>query len=100
MRRHRFDAFAFVEDLPPQRVLAIYPEARPWVHALHLGADDGDVFFYPFGAVVFHELDRERREEVLARLRSGTPPLVTDVVREDFVVDEEAGAATAMGGGI
>jgi hypothetical protein len=29
MTRHRFDALAFVEDLPAQRVLALYPEARP-----------------------------------------------------------------------
>jgi uncharacterized Rmd1/YagE family protein len=101
MARHRFDALAFVEDLPAQRVLALYPEARPWVHGLRLiFDDDAEVFFYPFGAVVFHDLDRERRQHILERLRAAPSSLSTDVMREDFIVEEEAGSPISVSSGI
>jgi uncharacterized Rmd1/YagE family protein len=97
---HRFDAIAFVEDLPPRRVLALYPEAHPRAHGQHLALGGGEVFFYPFGAVVFHGVPREVREGILGRLRATSPPLVADVVREDFVVEEDPSAATAVAGGV
>jgi uncharacterized Rmd1/YagE family protein len=101
MTRHRFDALAFLEDLPPQRVQALYPDVRPWVHGLRLAvAEDAEVFFYPFGAVVFHDVDRELRQEVLQRLRTSPPTLATDVVREDFIVEEVVGSPISVSGGL
>ena len=101
MTRHRFDAFAFVEDLPARRVLALYPEARPWVHGLRLTlAADAEAFFYPFGAAVFHDVDREKRQEILDRLRDAAAPLVADVVREDFIIEEDPSSPISVENGV
>jgi uncharacterized Rmd1/YagE family protein len=54
--------------------------------------DGGQLFIYPFGAIVFHDLPPEQREAELARLRSVRPGLTTKVVRESFTVREEPGA--------
>ncbi len=98
---HLFDALAFVEDLPLRRLGEVFPEARPRVHALHLAlADGGDAFFYPFGAAVFHDVPRERREALLTRLQVAWPKLVTDVVREDFRVSTAPGSAIEMRDGV
>jgi uncharacterized Rmd1/YagE family protein len=100
MTRHRFDALAFIEDLPSQRVLALYPEARPWVHGLRwILADGAEVFFYPFGAVVFHGVDREQRREIVDRLRAAPSSRDRDVVREDYIVEEEAGSTISLASG-
>ena len=52
-------------------------------------ANGGELFIYPFGAIVFHDLPPEQREAELARLRSVRPGLTTKVVRESFTVREE-----------
>lgn len=96
-----FDAIAFVDDLPLRRLVDIFPEARPRVHALHLALPGGgEAFLYPFGAVVLHGVERAGREALLDRLRQAWPELATDVVREDFQVVERPGAAVELAGGI
>jgi uncharacterized Rmd1/YagE family protein len=98
---HHFDALAFVEDFPPRRLAEAFPEARPRVHALRFElAGGGEVFLYPFGAVVFHDVDRQAREPVLERLRSAWPGLVTDVVHEDIRVVAEPGSETTVEEGV
>jgi hypothetical protein len=63
-------------------------------------ADDAEVFFYPFGGVVFHDIDREKRQEILDRLRAAAAPLVTDVVREDFIVEEDPASPISVANGV
>jgi uncharacterized Rmd1/YagE family protein len=87
---HTFDAVAFVEDLPLKSVAAAFPGARLGVHELTVALDGaGELFLYPFGAVVFRDVPREQREAELARLKRVRPALTTEVVREDFLVSEE-----------
>jgi uncharacterized Rmd1/YagE family protein len=62
------------------------------VRELQVDRDGGQLFIYPFGAIVFHDLPPEQREAELARLRSVRPGLTTKVVRESFTVREEPGA--------
>lgn len=97
---HAFDAIAFVEDLPLKDIAAIFPGARLGMHELAVPLDGaGELFFYPFGAVVFRDVPRERREAELARLKQARPALTTEVVREDFLVREEQGARVTVTAG-
>ena len=73
MPSHRFDALAFIEDLPAQRVLALYPEARPWVHSLRLiVARDAEAYRYLHESIrrfpTQRELARRMREAGFAKV--------------------------------
>ncbi|HYY51234.1 MAG TPA: RMD1 family protein, partial [Myxococcales bacterium] len=61
--------------------------------------DDGGIFIYPFGAVVFYDVTPERREAELARLYRARPGLTTQVVRESFTVREEPGSPVDIAAG-
>jgi uncharacterized Rmd1/YagE family protein len=61
--------------------------------------DGGEVFLYPFGAVVFLDVPREVREEELGRLHQARPGLTAKAVREDFAVREEEGTGIDLAGG-
>src|SRR5207249_2921048 len=74
------------KDLAPS-----YPEARRSVHQLRFRAHGGDVFIYPFGAVVFQDLDPEARDAELARLRRARPGLTAATVIEELTVREDPG---------
>jgi uncharacterized Rmd1/YagE family protein len=97
---HAFVAVAFVENLALKELAPAFPEARGSAHELRLAlTEEGEVFFYPFGAVVFRDVPREEREAQLARLREVRPGLTPEVVREDFTVREEEGAAIRIAEG-
>ncbi len=99
-RAHTFDAVAFVENLPLKEMGAAIPEARGGVHDLRLALPGGgEVFLYPFGAVVFRDVPREGRESFLGRLRQLRPNLTAEIVREDFAVREEEGAEIGLAEG-
>jgi uncharacterized Rmd1/YagE family protein len=53
----------------------------------------GETFIFAFGAVVFHEVDLDRRDADLARLHRARPGLTTQVVREEYTVREDASVA-------
>ena len=58
---HVFHAAAFVENLSLKDLAGSYPEAKRSAHQLHYSATagtEGDVFIYPFGAIVFRDLPR------------------------------------------
>ena len=98
---HLFDAIAFVDDLPLRRLAGIFPEARLRVHALHLELrGGGEVFLYPFGAVVLHGVAKQEREALIGRLRQSWPELASDTVREDFQVVERPGGVAEVSGGV
>jgi uncharacterized Rmd1/YagE family protein len=89
---HEFAAIAFEENLSLRELVPIFPGGRLTPRELQAPCDAGEVFIYPFGAVVFHDVPPERRDAELARLRTARPGLTTQVVRESFTVREEPGA--------
>jgi uncharacterized Rmd1/YagE family protein len=96
-RLHQFYAVAFVENFSLRELAPAFPGARVSAHELHLPLSaDGDLFAYPFGAVVLHDLPAAERESALARLRAARPKLTPETVREEFQVREEPGARTRL----
>ncbi|MGZ6143167.1 MAG: hypothetical protein ACXWLM_07500, partial [Myxococcales bacterium] len=92
VRTHQFTAVAFEENLSLRDLAPEYPGARVGVREMQVACEPGEIFFYPFGAVVFHDVPAERRDAELLRLHKVRPGLTTQVVRESFTVREEAGA--------
>jgi len=96
-RFHTFYAVAFVENLSLKDLVAVFPGARLSPHELYLPlASGGDLFAYPFGAVVFSNAPKAEREAQLTRLHAACPRLTTETVHEDFVVKEEPGARLGL----
>jgi uncharacterized Rmd1/YagE family protein len=95
-KTHQFAAVAFEENLSLKELLPAYPGARATLRELRVQRDGGELFIYPFGAIVFHDLSAEHREAELARLRAARPGLTTQVVRESFTVREEPGQKVDM----
>ena len=98
-RNHTFYAIAFVENLPLREMAAVFHQAQEGPHELRVPIDEGEVFVYPFGALVFRDTPRVRREAELARLRQAFPRLTPEVVLEDFLVREEEGARVSVSTG-
>jgi len=97
---HRFHAVAFVENVPLKEALPAFPNAKTRPYGLHASLDQGgDVFFYPFGAVVFLGVEKERRESELARITERFQ-LTAQVVNEEFTVQEEPSSPIGVTGGI
>jgi uncharacterized Rmd1/YagE family protein len=89
---HEFAAIAFEENLSLRELLPAFPGGRLGLRELQVPRDGGDIFLYPFGALVFHNVAPDRREAEMARLQKARPGLTTKVVRESFSVREEPGA--------
>ena len=81
-----FYAVAFAENLSLKDLSEIYPDAKRTPHELCLSLPGGgSVFLFPFGAVVFLNVQPDRREEELARLRQHQPVLsAPTVISEEF----------------
>ena len=86
---HSFSAIAFVENFTLRELAGVFPGARITPTELHSKLDAGDLFVFPFGAIVFHQVPPEARERELSRILSAMPSLTTRVVREDFAVRED-----------
>jgi len=99
-RTHQFHAVAYVENFPLRELAAALGGGRLRPHELRFSLDGaGDVFLYPFGAAVFHDVAPEQREEWLGRIRTAIPRLTTKVVAESFSAREEPGTRTGLAGG-
>jgi uncharacterized Rmd1/YagE family protein len=99
-RHHTFVAVAFVDDLPLEWLVPLLPAGTATPHEVHARlSDGGEVFGFTFGALVFHDVRSETRDELLQALRAQHPRLIPDVVREDFTVIEEAGTRVGMSSG-
>jgi uncharacterized Rmd1/YagE family protein len=83
---------AFEENLSLKELQPHYPGAKVTLREMRLSLESGEIFLYPFGAIVFHDVSPERREAELARLQRARPGLTTQVIRESFTVREEPGA--------
>jgi uncharacterized Rmd1/YagE family protein len=93
-RQSQFNAIAFVENFNLRELAQALPGGRLTPHELFFAAGEGGVFFYPFGAVVFHDVAPEERERWLARLRAARPGLTMQVVSESFTARVQPGART------
>jgi uncharacterized Rmd1/YagE family protein len=92
VKTHQFAAVAFEENLSLRELQPHYPGAKVTLREMRLPLESGEIFLYPFGAIVFHDVSPERREVELARLQRARPGLTTQVIRESFTVREEPGA--------
>jgi uncharacterized Rmd1/YagE family protein len=96
-RTHQFDAVAYVENFSLRELASAMGGGKLRAHELRFSlGGDGDVFLYPFGAAVFHDVPAGQREEWLARIRTAMPKLTTKVVAESFSAREEPGARTGV----
>ncbi len=86
---HFFHAVAFVENLSLKDWAAVFPSGKRSTHELRLSLDgSGEVFAYPFGAIVFRDVADELRNRELDRLREIHPMLSLPVVQEELAVRE------------
>jgi uncharacterized Rmd1/YagE family protein len=95
-KTHEFAAIAFEENLSLKELAPAFPGARVGLRDMQVACDGGEIFLYPFGALVFHNVPLERRDAQLARLHKARPGLTTKVVRESFTVREEPGTRLDM----
>jgi required for meiotic nuclear division protein 1 len=97
---HVFYAVAFVENLSLKDLTSAYPEARRTPHELWFRTPGGgDVYIYPFGAIVFRDVPLPERDAELARLARARPGLTSATVIEDFTVREDPGGKAIVSGG-
>jgi len=65
-REHSFQALAFPENVPLRTLAAAFPQARRSTLELSVELEGGGtMFLYPFGAVVFQDVDPARRDAQL-----------------------------------
>jgi uncharacterized Rmd1/YagE family protein len=101
-RVHTFHAVAFVENLVLKDIATLWPAARRSKHELTVELPDGgQVFVYPFGAMVFRDVAAGVREAEAARLRAVQPKLTSaTVINEEFTVREDATSTPKVDGGV
>jgi len=100
-RTHQFEAVAFVENFSLRELAQAIPGGRLRPHELRYAAEGGgEVFVYPFGAVVFHDVAPGERERVLEQIRATLGAPGRKVVAESFTVREEPVARTGMASGV
>jgi len=86
-RESRFDAVAFAENISLREWTMVYAEGRRSTHELRATLPGGgQVFAYPFGAIVFRDVPHAEREAELARLRQALPVLSPPPIQEHLSV--------------
>jgi uncharacterized Rmd1/YagE family protein len=97
---HVFHAVAFVENLSLKDLAAAYAGARRTPHQLAFRTSGGgDVYIYPFGAIVFRDVAASEREAELTRLGRARPGLTSATVIEEFSVREDPGGKAIISAG-
>jgi required for meiotic nuclear division protein 1 len=97
-----FFAVGFAENLSLRELAELYPDARRTPHQLRLTmADGGTVFLYPFGVMVFVNVEKSVRERELERLRAALPQLTPPTVQsEEFTARVDATKAPILEDGV
>src|SRR4029078_336186 len=99
-RSHSFVAVAYVDDLPVSWMPPLVKEPKTTPHELRAALPErGEVFAFPFGALVFRDVEPKVRDALLASLHARHPRLVPDLVREEFAVFERPGARVGLAEG-
>ena len=89
-RIHQFYAVAFEENFSLRQIAPAFPEARTSPLEMFVPVEsDGGLYFFPFGAIVTHDVPAEHRERIFARLTQVLPKLTTRIIREDYSVLED-----------
>ncbi|MCK6681510.1 MAG: RMD1 family protein [Thermoanaerobaculia bacterium] len=97
---HSFSAFAFEQNFLLKDIASAFPEGRIHPHELRATEGPGNVFVFPFGAVVFQNVPQERRQSILSRLYERLPGLNLQVTREDYLVKERSGQPIDLTNGV
>ena len=98
-RAHVFRAVAFVENFSLKALASAFPNAHLTPRELRVPLEaGGELWLYPFGAVVFRDTPVEGEERELATLRTACPWLTPEVVREEFSVVEIEGPQSVSEG--
>ena len=96
---HSFFAFAFEHNFSLKGLAASYPGARVLPREVQVKTGEGEIFLHSFGTIVFHDLSQERRDAELARLATVLPGMTPRIVREEYVVMEDAEASIDLSEG-
>jgi required for meiotic nuclear division protein 1 len=103
-RIHQFYAVAFEENFSFRQIAPAFPEARtsPLEMFVPVEADgaDGGLYFFPFGAIVTHDVPADERERIFGRLTQVLPKLTTRIIREDYSVHEDPSAPIGISNGM
>jgi uncharacterized Rmd1/YagE family protein len=100
-RIHQFYAVAFEENFSLRQIAPAFPEARISPLELFVPIEpDGGLYFFPFGAIVSHDVPADHRERVFARLTQVLPKLTTRIIREDYSVREETSSPIGISDGM
>jgi uncharacterized Rmd1/YagE family protein len=98
---HSFQALAFPDNVPLRTLAALFPDAKRGTHELRAALPDGGtLFLYPFGVVVFEDVDPAARERQLEVLRKAEPRLSGPGTVEDLAVREDTTPAPGMTQGV
>jgi len=99
-RSHSFVAVAYVDELPLSWITPLVKESKTTPHELRAALPErGEVFAFPFGALVFRDVEPKVRDAFLASLHARHPRLVPDLVREEFAVFERPGTRVGLAEG-
>lgn len=97
LRQHMFHATAFEQNFTLKSLAGHYPGARTSAQEATVDLPwGGSMYFYPFGAVVFHDTDAALRDEELAKLRGIFPELRVKVAGEEHTVVEDPNGVTGV----
>lgn len=99
---HSFYAAGFVENLSLRDLAAgEYAAARRTAHHLaYTAPGGGEVYLFPFGAIVFCDVAPSTREAEIARLRRVRPGLNPATVIEELTVREDPGREPDVAEGV
>jgi uncharacterized Rmd1/YagE family protein len=93
---HAFHAYSFVESLPLRDLARQYPGSRLTPHELCAPLDaDGTLRLYPFGSIVFEDVEPHRRAAELEALRTRLR-LTLDPEQETLTVVEQPGEGVSI----
>ncbi len=97
---HSFHALAFPDNVPLRELAALLPEAQRSTLELRVAlAEGGTLFLYPFGVVVFQDVDPAARQRQVEDLRRREPRLGGAGTSEDMTVREDPSATPGMTAG-
>jgi uncharacterized Rmd1/YagE family protein len=86
---HTFSAIAYEQNFSLKEIAKLFPEGKATALDLSIPiGKDAHLFFYPFGAVAFHNIPPDQREPHVAKLQQAYPGLTLKVVREELTVTE------------
>lgn len=94
---HTFSAIAYEQNFNLKEIARLFPEgkASPLDVSIALG-EGAHLFFYPFGAIAFHNSPSDQLEPHVAKLEQRYPGLTLTVVREELTVTESPDEDSGM----